>query len=126
LSKPSLETLAIIAYRQPVSRAEIENVRGVSVDHVVRSLLEMQLVRIVGRSELPGRPFLYGTTQLFFEHFGLKSMDELNEIEPLLSVKSRELEKRRQASDESESSDVSEDGDDLEENKDTVGQDDES
>ena len=55
----------------------MEGVRGVNVDHIVKSLLEMQLIRIVGRSELPGRPFLYGTTQLFLEHFGLKDLDGL-------------------------------------------------
>ena len=84
LSQPSLETLAIIAYRQPISRAEMERIRGVNVDHVVRNLLEMQLVRIVGRSELPGRPFLYGTTQRFLQHFGLKSLKELEEMQPML------------------------------------------
>lgn len=77
LSRPALETLAIIAYRQPIARAEIEGVRGVTVDHVLRMLMEMQLIKIVGRSELPGRPMLYGTTQVFLEHFGLKSVKEL-------------------------------------------------
>ncbi|MCI6590210.1 MAG: SMC-Scp complex subunit ScpB [Lentisphaeraceae bacterium] len=77
LSRAALETLAIIAYRQPISRAEIESVRGVSVDHTVRALLELSLVRTVGRSELPGRPFLYGTTATFLEHFGLASLEDL-------------------------------------------------
>lgn len=77
LSRPALETLAIVAYRQPVARSEIEAVRGVGVDHVVRNLMELQLVRIVGRSELPGRPLLYGTTQRFLEHFGLRDLSEL-------------------------------------------------
>ncbi|MCE9615941.1 MAG: SMC-Scp complex subunit ScpB [Lentisphaerae bacterium] len=80
LSQPSLETLAIIACRQPVSRTEIEGIRGVSVDHVIKALMEVQLVRIVGRSELPGRPFLYGTTQVFLDHFGLKSIDSLGDL----------------------------------------------
>ena len=80
-SRPALETLAIIAYKQPVTRAEIEGVRGVNVDHVLRSLMEAQLVRIVGRSELPGRPLLYGTTKLFLDHFGLKDVRELPGIE---------------------------------------------
>ena len=84
LSHPALETLAIIAYRQPVTKATIEGIRGVMVDHVVKMLMEMQLVRIVGRSDLPGRPFLYGTTQMFLEHFGLRALDELSEIEPML------------------------------------------
>ena len=77
LSRATLETLAVIAYRQPISRAEIESVRGVSVDHTVRALLEQGLIRAVGRSELPGRPFLYGTTATFLEHFGLRSLDDL-------------------------------------------------
>jgi segregation and condensation protein B len=83
LSRPALETLAIIAYRQPISRAELEGVRGVAVDHVIRMLMEMQLIKIVGRSELPGRPMLYGTTALFLEHFGLKDVKELPGITEL-------------------------------------------
>ncbi|MGN0844796.1 MAG: SMC-Scp complex subunit ScpB [Kiritimatiellia bacterium] len=80
LSRPSIETLAIIAYRQPVSRSEIESVRGVNAGHVIKALMEMQLVRIVGRSDLPGRPFLFGTTPQFLEHFGLKNLDDLERI----------------------------------------------
>lgn len=96
LSQPALETLAIIAYRQPVARAQIEAVRGVNVDHMVRMLLEVQLVRITGRSELPGRPFLYGTTQRFLEHFGLKDLKQLSEIDPALMA-SGELSRRKSA-----------------------------
>ena len=81
LSRPAIETLAIIAWRQPVSRSEIESVRGVNAGHVVKALMEMQLVRIVGRSDLPGRPFLFGTTAAFLEHFGLKSLDDLDNVE---------------------------------------------
>jgi len=77
LSLPALETLAIIAYRQPCVRSEIEAVRGVAVDQILRNLMEMQLVRVIGRSELSGRPWMYGTTQKFMEHFGLKSLDDL-------------------------------------------------
>lgn len=77
LSRPALETLAIIAYRQPISRAEIESVRGVSAEHVLRALTELSLIRTVGRSDLPGRPFLYGTTATFLEHFGLRSLETL-------------------------------------------------
>lgn len=87
LSKSALETLAIIAYRQPIARSEIEGIRGVAVDHVVRALLEMHLIRAIGRSDLPGKPFLYGTTPLFLEHFGLKSLDELSELDPTLGNK---------------------------------------
>ena len=83
LSRPALETLAIVAYRQPVPRSEIESVRGVSVDAMVRLLMEMQLVRIVGRSDLPGRPLLYGTTQTFLERFGLQSLGDLPGIDQL-------------------------------------------
>lgn len=90
LSRPSLETLAIIAYRQPVARSEIEGIRGVAVDHSVRQLMELHLIRIVGRSDLPGRPFLYGTTPLFLEHFGLKDLGELKEIDPTLASKKGE------------------------------------
>ncbi len=84
LSRAALETLAIIAYRQPITKAEIEQIRGVAVDTIVKSLVELQLVRLVGRSELPGHPFLYGTSPIFLEHFGLSSLSELNEIDPTL------------------------------------------
>jgi len=77
LSKPALETLAIVAYRQPCLRSEIEEVRGVSVDAVLRKLIDMQLVRVVRRSELPGRPWLFGTTQRFLEHFGINQIEDL-------------------------------------------------
>jgi segregation and condensation protein B len=77
LSPPALETLAIIAYRQPVARADIEAVRGVTVEGVLQNLMERGLVKITGRAEVPGRPLLYGTTQFFLEHFGLRELDEL-------------------------------------------------
>jgi len=83
LSKPALETLAIIAYRQPVLRSEIESVRGVSVDHILRNLVELQLVKVVGRSELPGRPWMFGTTQRFLEHFGLNSLEDMPGMDEL-------------------------------------------
>ncbi len=83
LSKPALETLAIVAYRQPITRADIEAVRGVNVDAMMRHLLESQLIRIVGRSDVAGRPLLYGTTQRFLEHFGLSSIRHLPGIEQL-------------------------------------------
>lgn len=84
LSRPALETLAIIAYRQPISKSEIESIRGVAVDHIVKALMELHLIRIVGRSDLPGRPFLYGTTSTFLDHFGLSNLKELNELDPTL------------------------------------------
>lgn len=83
LSHPALETLAIIAYRQPVTRAEIEAVRGVAVDQILRNLLDLQLIRVAGRSDAPGRPWLFGTTQRFLEHFGLKSLDDLPGVDEL-------------------------------------------
>ncbi|MEI8235250.1 MAG: SMC-Scp complex subunit ScpB [Verrucomicrobiota bacterium] len=87
LSGPALETLAIIAYRQPVTRADIEAVRGVAVDGVMQSLLERGLVRIAGRAEVPGRPLLYETTQVFMQHFGLRSLEELPNVDELRRVK---------------------------------------
>lgn len=83
LTAPSLETLAIIAYRQPITRADIEIVRGVAVDGVLQSLMERGLVKIAGRAEVPGRPLLYETTQFFLEHFGLRDLDELPNAEEL-------------------------------------------
>ncbi|MDI9383840.1 MAG: SMC-Scp complex subunit ScpB [Verrucomicrobiota bacterium] len=77
LTRAALETLAIIAYRQPVTRADVEEVRGVSVDGVMRTLLEKGLIRILGKSDLPGRPMLYETGPLFLEHFGLRSVQDL-------------------------------------------------
>lgn len=87
LSGPALETLAIIAYRQPVTRADVEAVRGVAVDGVMQNLLERGLVRIAGRAEVPGRPLLYETTQLFLQHFGLLTLDELPNVDELRRVK---------------------------------------
>ncbi|MEI7957529.1 MAG: SMC-Scp complex subunit ScpB [Verrucomicrobiota bacterium] len=87
LSGPALETLAIIAYRQPVTRADIEAVRGVAVDGVMQSLLERSLVRIAGRAEVPGRPLLYETTQVFMQHFGLRSLEELPNVDELRRVR---------------------------------------
>lgn len=78
LSQAALETLALIAYKQPVTRAEIESVRGVQCGEVLRSLTEKRLVKITGRKEVPGRPLLYGTTRNFLEHFGLKNVEELS------------------------------------------------
>ncbi|MGH8047777.1 MAG: SMC-Scp complex subunit ScpB [Chthoniobacterales bacterium] len=77
LSAPALETLAIIAYRQPATRADLEAVRGVAVDGVMQTLLDRQLIRIAGRADIPGRPLLYETTSYFMEHFGLRNLDEL-------------------------------------------------
>lgn len=77
LSRSALESLAIIAYKQPLVRAEIEEIRGVETSGVLRTLLERKLVRIVGRKEVPGRPIMYGTTKFFLEHFGLSDLSQL-------------------------------------------------
>src|SRR5439155_10537873 len=71
LSSPAIETLAIIAYRQPITRADVEAVRGVTIDSVLQTLMERGLVKIAGRAEIPGRPLLYETTEFFLDHFGL-------------------------------------------------------
>jgi segregation and condensation protein B len=77
LSQAALETLAIIAFRQPVTRVDIESVRGVKVDGVVETLLKRRFIRTVGRKDAPGRPILYGTTRDFLKYFGLKDLSEL-------------------------------------------------
>src|SRR6266700_1723722 len=83
LSAPALETLAIIAYRQPITRADVEAVRGVNIDGVLQTLMERGLVKIAGRAEIPGRPLLYEKTQFFLDHFGLRNLDELPNVEEL-------------------------------------------
>ena len=84
LGRASLETLAIVAYRQPITKSEVEEIRGVDVSANIKTLMDLQLIRLVGKSELPGHPFLYGTTPLFLEHFGLASLQQLNELDPTL------------------------------------------
>jgi segregation and condensation protein B len=84
LSRSALESLAIIAYKQPLVRSEIEEIRGVETSGVLRTLLERKLVRIVGRKEVPGRPIMYGTTKFFLEHFGL---GDLSQLPPLREFK---------------------------------------
>ena len=79
-SRSALETLAILAYKQPVTRAEIEELRGVDISGVLSTLLEKGFIKIAGKKEVPGRPFLYGTTEKFLEHFGLKSLADLPPI----------------------------------------------
>src|SRR5437016_5413564 len=86
LSQPALETLAIIAYRQPLTRAEIEQVRGVAVDGVMQTLVERGLVEQLGRAEVVGRPMTYGTTALFLEHFGLRSLEDLPAADELRRI----------------------------------------
>ena len=86
LSHPALETVAIIAYRQPLTRAQIEQIRGVSVDGVMQTLLERGLIEQVGRAEVIGHPMTYGTTKLFLEYFGLRSLAELPAADELRRV----------------------------------------
>jgi len=81
LSKPALESLAIIAYKQPLTKSEIESLRNVNVDGVIKSLMDKNLIRICGRKKVSGRPFVYGTTGEFLEHFGLKSLQDLPKME---------------------------------------------
>ncbi|HEV8544212.1 MAG TPA: SMC-Scp complex subunit ScpB [Verrucomicrobiae bacterium] len=86
LSQPALETLAIVAYRQPITRAEIEQIRGVAVDGVVATLLERGLIENAGRAEVVGRPMTYATTNLFLEYFGLRNLDELPSADELRRI----------------------------------------
>jgi segregation and condensation protein B len=86
LSQPALETLAIVAYRQPITRAEIEQVRGVAVDGVMQTLLERGLVENVGRAEVVGRPMTYGTTPVFLEYFGLRAIEDLPSADELRRI----------------------------------------
>jgi segregation and condensation protein B len=83
LSQAALETLAVIAYREPITRAEIEAIRGVNVDSMIHALLQRRLIKIAGRKEVPGHPFLYRTTKHFLHHFGLRSIKELPKIDEL-------------------------------------------
>ncbi|MEW5745739.1 MAG: SMC-Scp complex subunit ScpB [Nitrospirota bacterium] len=84
LSQTALETLAIIAYKQPVTKLEVDQLRGVNSDGPVKSLLDKRLIKIVGKKEAPGRPFLYGTTKEFLHYFGLKNLSELPPISDFL------------------------------------------
>lgn len=86
LSQPSLETLAIIAYKQPIIKAEIEAIRGVNSDGVVKTLLDRRLIKILGRKEVPGRPLMYGTTKEFLQYFGLKDLSELPTLKEFQEV----------------------------------------
>ena len=83
LSMPALETLAIVAYKQPLIKTEVEQIRGVNSDGVIKSLLDKRLIRIVGQKEAPGKPLLYGTTKEFLQYFGLKDLTELPTLKEL-------------------------------------------
>ncbi|MEW6109857.1 MAG: SMC-Scp complex subunit ScpB [Nitrospirota bacterium] len=84
LSVPALETLAIIAYKQPIIKAEVEQIRGVNSDGVIKTLLDRRLIKILGRKEVPGKPLLYGTTREFLQYFGLKDLTELPTLKDLM------------------------------------------
>lgn len=91
LSRSALETLAIVAYNQPITRVMIDEIRGVSTSHIVRKLVFKNLIKEVGRSELPGRPILYGVTDQFLDYFGLTSIDDLPKIEMTSEEEETEL-----------------------------------
>ena len=97
LSKPAMETLAIIAYRQPVTRSEVEEVRGVNIDGVLNKLLDLKVVRIMGRSDKPGRPVLFGTSREFLRVFGMESLNDLPKLD---NAPVRESEKMAEEFDE--------------------------
>jgi segregation and condensation protein B len=99
LSRAAVETLTIVAYRQPISRPEIEQLRGVGTESVLTHLLERRLVKVVGRKPTPGRPVLYGTTREFLEHFGLRDLEDLPAFEPPTGAAGAEASATDQADD---------------------------
>lgn len=94
-SNSALETLSIIAYKQPVTRAEVEDLRGVDISGVIAALLDKSLIKIVGRKEVPGRPFLYGTTEKFLEHFGLKALSDLPQVAEIRELVEKSIPKEK-------------------------------
>lgn len=105
-SRSALETLAILAYKQPITRAEIEELRGVDISAVLSTLLERGFIKIVGKKEVPGRPFLYGTTEKFLEHFGLKSLADLPQIGEIKNLVERAVKRGDLMGDSTESTNV--------------------
>ncbi len=90
-SRALLETLALIAYRQPITRAEVEDIRGVTVSsHITKTLLEREWIRVIGYRDVPGKPALYGTTKHFLDHFNLKTLDELPTLAELKDLETQE------------------------------------
>jgi len=92
LSRPALETLAIVAYKQPIVRADVEKIRGVDSGGVLRTLLERKLIRILGKKDVPGKPLVYGTSKQFLEMFGLKDLSSLPTLKDLEGLGARPLE----------------------------------
>ncbi len=117
LSAPALETLAIVAYRQPITKAAIEAVRGVNVDGVLQSLIERGLVSIAGRSDLPGKPFLYETSRNFLEHFGIKDVEDLPNSAELRSVDLPQPESEKENDEQLSLSEVAKDSQNESESK---------
>ena len=119
LSKPSMETLAIIAYRQPVLRSEIEHIRGVNSGNSIRLLLERKLVRVLGRREIPGRPLVYATTNKFLETFDLKNLKDLPSLAEITDIENNSPKPSQQeivfhdSDDENDSDGMSETDDDI-------------
>ncbi len=93
VTQSALETLAILAYKQPITRAEIEELRGVDASGVIATLSERGFIKIVGKKEVPGRPFMYGTTEKFLEHFGLKSLEEMPNIQEIKTIVENSIKK---------------------------------
>jgi segregation and condensation protein B len=98
LSRATMETMAIIAYKQPIMRQEIERIRGVDVGGILRTLLEKDLIKIMGRENLPGRPLVYGTTRKFLEIFGLRDIDSLPKLKELkaLGIEENDIQEQRE------------------------------
>lgn len=114
LSSAALEVLAIVVYRQPIGRAEIEDIRGVGSSGVLRTLQDRELIEVVGRGEGLGRPLLYGTTPFFLEHFGFRSLDDLPEPEDLpVVLRSREAEEEDAGDDDDGAADEAVTGDEA-------------
>lgn len=89
LSKSALETLAIVAYKQPTSKSEIEAIRGVNSDYTMQKLLEKDLIEIKGRSDGPGKPLLYGSTQKFMDYFGIKTLEDLPKLKEIMPIENQ-------------------------------------
>jgi len=106
LSTAALETLAIIAYKQPMSKPELEQIRGVSCDYSIQKLLEKELIYISGKSDGPGRPILYATSKNFMEHFGLKSVKDLPKLKDIQSLEANEIGIPSELSDETDQAEV--------------------
>ncbi len=90
LSRPALETLAIVAYKQPITRTEVEAIRGVNIGGIMRNLMERRLVKIVGKKDVPGKPMMYGTTQEFLQYFGMKDLSALPTLKEFQELEASE------------------------------------